>query len=228
VPEARLPLPPLQRLATGAAPPRLQLALPVHLPYAQLTQALQQGLQGKTFGQDTPAGRVEARLQGLRAYPSADKLVVALDFVARVPGRVLDVKGSVFIAGRPEVEAGGTVLAFRELGFTRILDHGLWDLVSALFEDPIRQALERTARVDLAPRLDQARDRLVQRLAGLGHKADAGARPGSGPAETRRALVQVKAGEARLTLGRVAVAADALVLEALFGARLQLAVDAGP
>lgn len=198
--KAPKPLPKLKPLGPGVSP-RLSLAVPVRAPYPALATALSEGLKGKTFTKDTPAGALSATVNEVELYPSNDRLVIGLDFVADMPGRILDAKGQIYLLGTPVVD-GGTAVSLKNVGFARILDNDLWSGLSALFEADIREAIEKAVRYDLAADINKAKAELKNKL------ADPQTTPG----------VKLTANNVAISLGRVAVAPEELAVEALFSA----------
>ena len=202
-----LPLPPLKNFESAEAP-RLTVALPLRAPYSSLTAAVSQAVSGETFQQETPAGRVAATIGEVRIYPSADKLVVGVGFEAKLPGKILDTKGTVFVVGKPTVEEG-TRVALKDVSFTRILDSDVWNGLSVLFDSQIRKAIEEAARYDLSGDIEKAKTVLAGKL------ADPHTIPG----------LKLTASNVQISLGRTAVAANELAIEALFAATVNITPD---
>lgn len=199
-----LPLPPLKSIAAGE-PPRLALAIPLRLPYASLTSAAQHLVKGKDFHADTPAGALAVKVNDIRAYPSGEKLVLAVDIDARLPGRFLNTRGTVFIAGTPSILDASRV-AVRDVAVTRILDNDIWNVLSSLFDSQIRQKLEDAAVFDLGEDIAQAKALISAKL------ADPQTVPG----------LAVTATDLDIALTRSALAAKDLAIEARLGATVSL------
>lgn len=202
-----LPLPPLRKLESTEVP-RLSVALPLRVPYSSLISAVRQTLKGKNFQQDAPAGKVAATVSEVRIYPSKDKLVVGIDFDAKLPGKILDTKGSVYIIGSLRVD-NGTRVALKDVSFTRILDNEVWNVLSALFDTEIRKAIEDAARYDLSSDIDKAKAALAEKL------GNAKTIPG----------VKITASEVQMSLGRIAVASNELAIESLLAATVTMEID---
>jgi hypothetical protein len=198
-----LPLPPLKRLE-GVAAPRIKVALPLRTPFTMLQDEAQKLLGGKTFEHETPAGRVKATVRQVSIYPTAGgRIAVGLEFDAKLPGRILDTKGAVFLTGTPVLE-GKTLVRFKNVAFSRILDNDLWNGLSALFESKIRSTLEANLRYDFGADVERAKTALATKLAD----------------PTAISNVKVTVVDVDIGVGRIAVSGGELAAEALFGANV--------
>lgn len=166
---------------------------------------------GKTFEGDTPAGRIRATVNKVEIYPTfGGRIAVGIDLDAKLPGKVLDTKGTVFVVGTPVTE-GKTVVRLKDLTFTRILDNQVWNALSALFDLQIRGELDKSLRYNVSGDAEKAKKALAQKL------ADPAAIP-----NTKAMATDVDIG-----LGRVAVNGTDLVAEAIFGANVTVAPNLG-
>jgi hypothetical protein len=200
-----LPLPPLKTIGVSA-PPRIAIAVPLRAPFALLQTEAQKLVSGKTFEGDTPAGRVKATVSKVEIYPtSGGRIAVGIDLDAKLPGKFLDTKGTVFVVGTPVTE-GKTVVRFKDPTFTRILDNDVWNALSALFDSQIRGELDKSLRYNFSGDVDKAKKALTEKL------ADPAAIPNAKAIAT----------DVDIGLGRVAVNGTDLVAEAIFGANVTL------
>lgn len=203
-----LPLPTLKTIEAGA-PPRIEVAVPLRAPFALLQTEVQKLVGGKTFEGDTSAGKVKATVYKVEIYPTTGgKIAIGMDLDAKLPGRFLESKGTVFVVGTLVTE-GRTVVRLKEPTFTRILDNDVWNALSALFDSQIRGALDKNLRYDFAGDVENAKKVLADKLAD----------PATIP-NARAKLTDVDIG-----LGRVAVNGTELVAEALFGANVTLELN---
>lgn len=204
--QKELALPALRRVEHTAG--RLQLATPLKVTYESINQALNDGLRGKDFSSNTPAGKVTAKVLGLNVYSSGEDLVVGVRFKAAVPGRWLDVSGEVYLYGQPAVDSSGQVVSIDNLRFSRILDHQLWALVSAVFEKEIRETISKQARFEVGPLLESAKEMLDEQLREL-HSREG---------------VSITLGGPTISVRQLVPAENELVVEALFesGAVIEL------
>lgn len=200
-----LPLPPLSVVGVSA-PPRIAVAVPLRVPLALLQTEAQKIVGGKTFEGDTPAGTVKATLTKVEIYPtSGGRVVVGIDLDAKLPGKFLDTKGSVFLVGMP-VKEGGTVVRLKDPTFTRILDNDVWNTLSILFDSKIRSELDKSLRYDFSGDVEKAKRVLTEKL------ADPSSIPNANATATN----------VDIGLGRVGLNRTDLVAEAIFGANVTL------
>jgi Domain of unknown function (DUF4403) len=200
-----LPLPPLKKIAAVSAP-RMNVALPIRMPLSVLQDEANKIIAGKTFDQETAAGRVRMTVNRVSIYPTPDaKVAIGIEFNAKLPGRFLDTKGSVFLVGSP-VAQGGSIVRLKEPTFTRILDSEVWNMLSALFASQIRSALDQKLRYDFASDIRTAKEALANKLADPAAIANA-----------RLVVTDVDMG-----LGRFGLDGPDLVAEGLFGANVTI------
>jgi hypothetical protein len=200
-----LPLPPLKTIGAGT-PPRINLAIPLRAPFALLQTEAQKLIGGKEFVGDTPAGRVTATVNKVEVYPTpGGKVAVGIDIDARLPGKLFDTKGTVFVVGTPVTE-GRTVVRLKNPTFSRILDNDVWNALSALFESQIRGELDKSLRYNFAGDVEKAKKALADKLA----------------EPTAIANARVSVADVDIGLGRVAINGTDLIAEALFGANVSV------
>lgn len=200
-----LPLPPLKTIEVSA-PPRIAIALPLRAPFSLLQSEAQKLVGGKTFEGDTPAGMVKATVSKVDIYPtSGGRIAVGIELDAKLPGKFLDTKGTVFVVGTPVME-GKTVVRLKDPTFTRILDNQVWSTLSTLFDSQIRGELDKGLRYNFSGDVEKAKKALAEKL--------------SDPAAIPNAKAIVT--DVDIGLRRVAVNGTDLVVEALFGANVTL------
>ncbi len=200
-----LPLPPLKTVGVSA-PPRIAIAVSLRAPLALLQTEAQKIVGSKTLEGDTPAGRVKVTVSKVEIYPtSGGRVAVGIDLDAKLPGKILDTKGTIFVVGTP-VKEGKTVVRLKDPTFTRILDNDVWNMFSALFESQIRDELDKSLWYDFSGDVEKAKKALAEKLAD--------------PAAISNAKAIVD--DVDIGLGRVAVNGTDLVAEALFGANVTL------
>ena len=200
-----LPLPPLKRISVET-PPRISIAVPLRAPFALLQTEAQKLAGGKTFKSNTAGGEVRATLKNVEIYPTTGgKVALGIDFDAKLPGKLLDTKGIVFVVGTLAGE-GPTGVRLKDPTFTRILDNDAWNVLSALFESQIRSELNKSLRYNFAGDVAKAKKALEDKLA----------EPTANP------QIRVKVSDVDIALGRVGVSGADLVAEGLFGANVIL------
>lgn len=156
------PLPPLERVPVS--PGKIALSVPFRVAYEPLVSALSSAVKDKEFSSDTAAGKVSVKINDLIVYPSKDNLVVGVSFKADLPKSLFDTSGWIYLYGRPLVDSTGQVISITNIQFSRILDNDLWNAISAIFKDQIKTKIENTAKVDLAPKFEQAKAAITNEL----------------------------------------------------------------
>ena len=201
-----LPLPPLERIDGGAD--RVDINLPVRLPYDVLTAELNRQLAGRTFTGATPAGEARVRVEEVTLYPSGDRLAAGLRFTADFDRRLLDASGWAYLAARPVLAEDGRRLRLEDVALTRQIDNELWTLLSGLFNDQIAAELARSADLPLDAPIAAARDELALALQEL--EATSG--------------IRVSLADPEIALTALVPAAEALEAVARFRTRAEVTV----
>jgi Domain of unknown function (DUF4403) len=196
---ALLPLPKLTTIK--AEPPVMSVAVTIRAPYTLLTTAVTAAVAGRTFEQETPAGKAKIKVTGVEVYPSNGKIVVGVDVAADMPSGAPDAKGEIYLLATPKVE-GGTKISLPDASYTTALNSTFWSAASALFEGPIKKAIRDAAVYDLTNDVVKARDAIAKAI------ADPALAPG----------LKVSISNVDMKLGRVAVADKEFAAEGLFSA----------
>jgi hypothetical protein len=195
-----LPLPPLKKIDPVA--PLMTISVPLRAEYQTITGAMTGAVAGKTFEQDTPAGKVSVKVNGAEVYPSNGHLVVGLDITADLPSSWLDTKGKVYLIAKPNV-VDGTKIVLSDIAFSQVLDNDFWKVASVVFQGPILAELNKHAEYDLSGEIAKAKDALVAKL------ADPTATPGW----------RVHLDDLDIKIGRIAAADKEFAVEGLFSAK---------
>lgn len=201
-----LALPPLERIDGTAN--RVDINLPVRLPYDALTEELNRRLSGRTFTGDTPAGEARVTVEEVTLYPSGDRLAAGLRFTADFDSRLLDASGWAYLAARPVLSGDGRRIRLEDLALTRQVDNELWTLLSGLFNDQIAAELARSADISLDEPIAAAQEQLALALQEL--EATSG--------------VRVSLAEPEIALTALVPAAEALEAVARFRTRAEVTV----
>jgi hypothetical protein len=135
---------------------RLDLALAIRADYETLETRIQEALGGQSFEVDTPGGPTVVSVGGVEVYPAGERVAVGLDLEADVPGRFLDVSGTVYVTGVPRATADGLGLELADVAVARRLDHPLWQMLATVFERRLVREVEAQGRIDLTPVWRQA------------------------------------------------------------------------
>ena len=186
-------------------PGRVDLAVPLSLGYDTIRSAALAALGDAPLVLETDAGEIVIEVADLDIYPSGDRLAFGLDFSVEMPRRLFDTGGTLWLTARPVISEDGAGIAFRDIEVTRQLDSRLWSLATAAFEDRIRAALAQAAVIDLG-------DRRAAAISAIEAAAnEAGSRGG----------VDLDLRTRDLSLEEITIAADRLVIEAVYAADLE-------
>lgn len=185
--------------------PRINIALPVRVPYDILTAALNETVGGQTFTASTPIGQITVLVNAVETYPSDKYLAVGMNLTANLPGKFLDTAGMVYLLAEPVVE-GGTRIKLKDLAFSAQLDNDFWNVAAVVLEGPIRDALEKAAIIDLSDDIAKVKESLTEKL------KDPATTPGMSMTLT----------DVTVNLGQVKVAEKEFAIEILFSANVSI------
>ena len=189
---------------------RIALSVPLIVSYGALNELAGRQLVGQVLRYDSPTGPIQVTIGAAEIYPAGDRLAVGLRFVADLPGRLFDATGWVWILAAPGVEGDGTVVLLRDIGFSRITDNEIWNLLSAAVLTQMPQLVGQQVQVDMAKDIAAATRQIRDRA----------------PELVRGGGLTLALSEDRLHLGRIVVAAEGLVVEGRYDARLDLSLPA--
>lgn len=142
-----LPLPPLEPLAANSS--GLRVVVRATAPYASISQALKTSIVGKSFSTPSPAGEIAVTPEDVDVYASNGKLAVGIKISAKLPGKLLDTQGWVYLTSTPRIAESGTAIEPDDLKYSTVLDNEFWQTVAAVFDEQILQQLQENARIDL-------------------------------------------------------------------------------
>ena len=157
-----VPLPPLGQALDQ--PGGLDLSIQAIAPYATLKGALATALIGQTLESATPAGKASARIMDAALYPSGQGLAIGVQVAARLPGKVLDDTGWIYLTGKPVALADGRTLKVVDLKDSAVLHNTALKTVILLFNGQILDQLNRHAEFDLTDVLQKGADQISDGL----------------------------------------------------------------
>jgi hypothetical protein len=163
IPVVALPLPPLGKAVDQ--PGGLDLSIQALAPYGPMKAALATALVGETFENATPAGKATARVLDVALYPTGKGLTIGVQVAARLPGKVLDDTGWIYLTGRPTALADGRTLKIVDLKDSAVLHNTALKTVIILFNGQILAELNRHAQFDLTEVLEKGADQISEGLA---------------------------------------------------------------
>jgi hypothetical protein len=204
------PLPPLERVPLASG--QINLSVPLRSSYEPLVAGVSTAIKGKEFSAKSPRGTVSVRINGVTIYPSREKLVVGMNFVADLPRSLFDVSGDVFLSARPVVVPGGQVIALEDVQFARILDNDLWNNLSVVFESRIKEEITRAAVLDLTGLTEQAKVVIASGLTKVQNQSG----------------LKIQLGDQRIGIRRIVPAENELFVEANYMATATAVLGSKP
>lgn len=176
----------------------IRLAVPLVLPYDRIRILLQKNLLQKPISSDTPAGEIELITKQVSVYPSDENLVVGLLLHIKMPHKLLDVNGWVYLKTKPKVITDGTAVILDEVEFSQVTNSALWDLISAIMNDTILMEVKKQGVFELKSAISKAKKSMLKQIE----------KPYHG--------FEVELIRPNIKLGRMSVLSDGLYIEGLF------------
>jgi len=167
VPIASTPitLPNLSRLPDSGG--GVDLNLRATAPYHVLKQAISASVVGMSFSAPATGGAASAQIIDFDLYPTGRSLTVGVKLKARLPGRVLDDTGWVYLTAEPTLAPSGKRLQLSRLRLAIVSNDPKLKVLATLFSPPIILALNSRASFDLTDTLNKASDQMVEALNGV-------------------------------------------------------------
>lgn len=163
-PASALPLPKLDTI-----PPQqntLNLSVPIAVTYESLGKLMSDALVGKTFEGKADSVSASVTVREAKVYPSSERVVVAIRFESQVSKpKSLAPQGWIYLVAKPSFDPATQTLSVTDTDFSRIIDNDFWNVLSFLFQDQIRKAVQDEARINLRPTINEARATLKKELA---------------------------------------------------------------
>jgi Domain of unknown function (DUF4403) len=139
---------------------RVNIAVPIDVPFTEVNRLLEARLKGKTFPQDK-SGAFAATIRGVALAASGDRLLVSLRVRANEnKSRFgLGAEATVHVWGRPVLDAANQVLQLSDIALD-VQSEAAFGLLGAAARAALpylKQALAENAVVDLKPLISNAR-----------------------------------------------------------------------
>lgn len=131
-------------------PGLLAVALPLQVDYAIVESEVMKSFAGKSFDIQGAAGKSSIIINSIELYPSGNKLAVGVTFTADLPSKFFDTSGTIWLSGEPVVDPTGKILSLKDAMVTRQVDNGLWNVLSAAFQDTINSEIQKNLHYDLS------------------------------------------------------------------------------
>ncbi len=165
-PEAVEPTP----LPVRSAPPigpGMALDLPVSITFEAANRQLDERVEGQIL--DVPLdvlGRsFPLTIEAIEVYPSGERIAVALEFSADLPGQWFDLSGRVYLVGTPMLDAQRSQLWIADLAYDASTNIVLIDVAEWMLHHEIRRRVQALLVFSFAEQLGQYRDRVNEAIA---------------------------------------------------------------
>lgn len=205
-PQGTVPLPPFRVGPVGT--PGIELAVPLRLPYPELSALATRYAQQQSLTLDVP-GKPVLRVTGVQVQPLGTRLRVTVR--TRLDGPLgLSLQATTDVTGTPALSGEGRVLSLRDVQVQTRREGLTGKAVSWLADARAQAFVAKAARFDLGPLLTRAGAQAQARLP-----------------FTPLPGIRVSGTVGTLRVQSVQVQAAALVVTAQAGGKLQAQVDAG-
>jgi len=184
--------------------PEFILQIPILADYTALTNIINSLLGEGNFETDTEVGKVVLSVINVETFPSDDRVAIGVKFIADVEGEMFDVKGEVYLLGKPILENDGKYLRLENIEFYRSLDNKLWSGVSFALRKFIVEEIENNAKYDLTADIDKAYTEIDKQITELQTGSD----------------INVKLSNKSLKLAKISIDPRYLVVEGVFQGNL--------
>ncbi len=156
-------------LPTRSAPPGepgVALDVPVSLTFAAANQQLDRRLEGQVVDVplDVVGQSVPVTISAVEVYPSGERVAVALEFSADLPGAWFAVSGLVYMVGTPTLDAERNQLSIADLAYDSQTNVVLVDVAEWMLHDVIVRRVQSLLVFDFAGQLDGYRDQINEAL----------------------------------------------------------------
>jgi hypothetical protein len=162
------PFPATLDLVPRAEQGRVQIAVPIDLPFPEIDKLLEAQLVGKTYPRDG-SGSAEITVRRASVAASGDRLLISLRVKAREKKSWfgLGAEADVYVWGRPELDREQQILRLVdiELDVQSEAAFGLLGAAAQAARPMLRDELARYAVIDLKPFAAQARQQLSATVA---------------------------------------------------------------
>lgn len=138
--------------------PGLALDVPVAVSFAAANRALDERAEGRVLELALWGHPVSLEIEAIEVYPSGDRVAVALQFSADLPGRFFDLAGQIYLVGTPTVDTASAQLRLSELAFDVRTDRALVDAAAWLLHGDVGRRLAALLVFDLDVRVDHYRE----------------------------------------------------------------------
>jgi len=154
-PQAAAPTP----LPTRSAPPGepgVALDVPVSLTFEAANRQLDERLEGQVLevALDVVGRSIPLTIAAVEIYPSGERVAVALEFSADLPGAWFDVSGLVYLVGTPTLDTRRNQLSIADLTYDSRTNVVLVDVAEWMLHGTIVHRVQERLVFDFADQLD--------------------------------------------------------------------------
>ncbi len=154
---------------------RVNLAVPIDVPFTELNRLLEAQLKGKTFPEDQ-SGAFAVNVRGVNVTPSGDRLLISLRVKANEKKSWfgLGAEATVHVWGRPVLDNARQVLRLTDVALDVESDaaFGILGAAARATAPYLEKAVADSAVVDLNPLAQNARKSLETAIADMRQAAD--------------------------------------------------------
>jgi hypothetical protein len=154
---------------------RVNLAVPIDVPFTELNRLLEAQLKGKTFPEDK-SGAFAVNVRGVSVTPSGDRLLIALRVKANEQRSWfgLGAEATVYVWGRPVLDSARQILRLSDIALDVESEaaFGILGAAARATAPYLEAALAENAVVDLNPLVQNARKSIETAIADFSRTAD--------------------------------------------------------
>lgn len=152
----------------AAGPGKLDISVPMDMPFIELNKIIAAQFAGRTFPEDG-SGSVDVTVKTATMAASADRLLISLRLIAKEKKSLFGLGGeaTVHIWGRPALDQAGQTLRLDDIALAVESEaaFGLLGPAARAAMPYLQQALAERAVVDLKPFMSDARDKIAAAIA---------------------------------------------------------------
>jgi hypothetical protein len=159
------PFPAALDLVPETAQGKLDVGLPIDVPFSDLNRLLEAQLKGHHFPEDR-SGPVDVEVRGVHVAAAGDRLLIALMVKAREKKSWFGfgANANVYVWGKPALDAGNQILRLTDISLAVQSQATLLGAAARAALPYLQQALAERAVVDLRPFAADARKKIAAAL----------------------------------------------------------------
>jgi len=155
-------LPPFQAVSPEAS--GFNINLPVFASYQYLSEPLKKEMGGKVFKLGSGA---QLAVKNAKLYGNGERVVVELDFLAKLPNQWLNTSGKIYFFGKPVFDSVNNRFSMQGFDYMLKTESFLLEAANAVFYESLRSKVAEKLSWDLTAKLQDAKLRANQNLANV-------------------------------------------------------------